>query len=48
MYSKCLPFCCVSVVSSLVIAGGELTPTLKLKRGPTSDKYSEIIEAFYA
>ncbi|KAG5188597.1 long chain acyl-CoA synthetase [Tribonema minus] len=27
--------------------GGELTPTLKLKRGPTADKHRDIIDALY-
>lgn len=34
--------------SGLLLSGGELTPTLKLKRGPVADKYSDIIDKFYA
>ena len=28
--------------------GDELTPTMKLKRRPTADKYASVIEALYA
>jgi long-subunit acyl-CoA synthetase (AMP-forming) len=27
--------------------GGELTPTLKLKRGPTAENHAAIIDALY-
>ncbi|CAM9925915.1 unnamed protein product [Pylaiella littoralis] len=30
------------------VEGGELTETLKLRRGPASEKYSDIIDALYA
>ncbi|MEM9863196.1 MAG: hypothetical protein AAF938_16490, partial [Myxococcota bacterium] len=34
--------------AELSVEGGELTASMKLRRGPISDKYAERIEAFYA
>merc|ERR1712048_28392 len=36
------------IPTTFTVAGGELGPTLKLKRGPTAEKYQSIIELLYA
>ncbi|CAM9434747.1 unnamed protein product [Discosporangium mesarthrocarpum] len=38
----------VIIPSDFSEKGGELTPTLKLKRGPTNNKYSDLIESMYS
>merc|ERR1712187_12834 len=35
------------IPTTFTVAGGELGPTLKLKRGPTAEKYQAIIESLY-
>ncbi|MEM7607933.1 MAG: long-chain fatty acid--CoA ligase, partial [Myxococcota bacterium] len=34
--------------AELTVEGGELTASMKLRRGPISEKYAEQIETFYA
>jgi len=36
------------IPTTFTVAGGELGPTLKLKGGPTADKYRTIINSMYA
>jgi long-chain-fatty-acid--CoA ligase ACSBG len=36
------------IPTTFTVAGGELGPTLKLKRGPTADKYQSVIDSMYA
>merc|ERR1719281_1743262 len=36
------------IPTTFTVAGGELGPTLKLKRGPTAEKYQAIIDSMYA
>mmetsp|Transcript_6388 Transcript_6388/g.13508 ORF Transcript_6388/g.13508 Transcript_6388/m.13508 type:complete len:199 (+) Transcript_6388:3-599(+) len=35
------------IPTTFTVAGGELGPTLKLKRGPTAEKYDSIIQGMY-
>ena len=42
-----LRFFVTNVCLLVACTGGELTETLKLKRGPAADKHSDIIEALY-
>ena len=35
------------VPTDFTVPGGELTPTLKLRRGETVKKYQELVNAFY-
>merc|ERR1711971_782702 len=35
------------IPTTFTVAGGELGPTLKLKRGPTAEKYQAIIDSMY-
>jgi long-chain-fatty-acid--CoA ligase ACSBG len=36
------------IPTTFTVAGGELGPTLKLKRGPTAQKYQDTIDSMYA
>ena len=34
--------------AAVTVDGGEMTPTMKLKRNVINDKYKDVIDGFYA